>query len=265
MSAENAAAANPAWWLDSLLQFLAIGCAGWVVVWQMNRQHKDNSKLQRDHLKSKLHLQIYHEISESIFETENAIIGAMIPPTLLAQRLALNYQSRAELGRDSLEIGMTSATLLDDSHKATESLARMLRIIERYEIALPTFQSLRRRAGQLVERISSEFDMFLEVVSPFLPMRVPGDGAKDSGAPKLPLRHPQKEDLEKIGKAARQYSGVCRDATAFCMDLRIASQNHLLSGLFGGTVPPRNPMDPSVEVFGLDLKPLEKRPPGRVI
>lgn len=209
-----------------------------VVLISLTWQYRDNLKLQKQQLKSDLKLQIYREIIRVIEATSRDLV--LIKTNTLDKAYEILFSQDALDAKHQLEELRTSTI------GVAKSICELLIAIERYEIVFLNFSTFRNRATELVEEIELETGALHELASEYRST--------------WKIHKPIDEDkANRVDDAARKLHKKYVDALGYCMDLRIAAQNHLLSDLFERKVPLRNPQDSSIRVYDIDKKIKKER------
>jgi hypothetical protein len=221
-----------------------------VALFQMNRQHRSSLVLQEAHLRHQLQLEIFREVSDQLrrmalaFSTANSRVSHSVK----------EFEDQLQRGTEVTETG---EELISIHHTASRSVAELQILIERYEIVFLRLSSARRILSNETMRFHQGFSEFMKAAGLFLPHK--------NGPRPHPFK-PTPADVAQIRHAADEYANVCGNYLGFVLDLQVESQNMLLGDLFKRTVPPRNPLDPTVPVLKADTEAeLLARVPGRFI
>ena len=219
---------------------------------KIEKQQKSLLYLQEEHLKNELKLRIYERISETM-----SLAASLVGRT---HTNMISVLSVLRMHTEGLPLVTTikTADLRDAHFEAYRAVNEVLRVMEQYEIALLRFRTIRLHLG----RTNTEF---LEKYSPLgskLFGYLPTPTAEGDGEIPPLLGTPTGEGLTELEDLKQAYGESCSDLQAYLLDLQMEAQNELLGGLFAQTVPPRRPLDPSVEVLSRDDEILEERPSG---
>ena len=123
--------------------------------------------------------------------------------------------------------------------------------MDKYEIAISHFTSIKRGIWENTEEIQKTFSDFFSKVIDYLPVDVPEHKQKELGKVIYP-EPPSDDKIIEINKAAEKFLHTYTELLAFMHDLSIESQNYLLSSLFPYRIPPRQPKDPRYKVLSVD-------------
>lgn len=214
-----------------------------LIVWQINRQHRNSLLLQKKEFQKKLNLEIYERIASVINEAQTNLITINTTVLTLPGHIKNYWFQRESLGIDSAPPKERSFSINDQNSEAATSTSKLITEIELHEIALPGFSIFREEFSKQSELLRSYFmDFFVEIIR-YLPTDVPIEkqiSLKTSII--LPLK-PTDDAQSKIEKIARNYNEANADMLAFIHDLMIELQNHLLGNIFDNKLPYRQPQD----------------------
>lgn len=232
--------------------FLTIISAIYIAFLQINRQLENTIKAQRTNKLDELHMQIYKEIADKIETCEVTLTNSYeifrrIPISFENKISEDNYARTIGLPESSFKISERFSTLNAQQFEVTSKFTQMLSVMEKYEIAFDNFttmyQHLSQRHQKLIEAISDVIHFTMQ----FLPVDVKEeDQAIFNGAKVIIKPLPDLKTIAHIRALSESASEQSLTMTAFLHDLRIESQNALLSPIFNGkTAPKRIPGDPS--------------------
>lgn len=219
---------------------------------QIQKQHRSSFRLQEEHLRNELKVQIYNEVSEHLQTAANALGRA--ESEYRSALLFLDSQQSGPVAKST----QTSEDITKAASAASRAISKLLILFEKYEIVFLNFSAIQREFGDqhrhLLEanwKLSSKLMMYL-----------PMEGLPEEAASVFPFK-PKPEDLEEMEALFSSYAAVVNDTQGYILDVQVEAQNELLGKLFGRHVLPRNPDDPSVKVLKRDLQPRSERPKGR--
>lgn len=250
------------WIIDKLIFVLSIAASVLVIIWRINKQHKNSLELQRQNKIAELKLEIYKDIADKIQKSLDDFIPIATRihysiPSLLKSNRRLRDKS-LEIGKELIlhKIEERGETLSHDFHNAVMKLNSIISTMEKYEIAIPNFTSIRRGILENLREIMKIFSEYHSKVVDYLPIDVPENKQKELGKV-IYSEPPSDENIIEINKTVENFLNIEMALLAFIHDLRIEAQNYLLSSLFPNKIPPRQPKDARYEVLSIDLKPFE--------
>ncbi len=197
--------------------------AGFIILaWQLNRQHRNSLAMSRN----ALWLEIYREIADASKAASNALQDSLasraIPPLTLGLSTALTFQE-----------------ISDSRFRATHAVIALMAMMEKWEIALGgDFQRFKQALSETLNAWGECVDRITHDLMPYLI----GTGGTGRITP------PAEDIVEKLKVLERDQVQRKIDVLAVIWDLRVASQNRLLGGLFTYRVPVRKPLDPGMRV-----------------
>ena len=200
-----------------------------LLAWQLERQHAGSLRVDAEKARNELSLSIYREIAAA---NESASSDLLKLQGLFGE-ITVHLRA-ASMGAPQLLSGLTERVdgthirgLLYDS--LGRSIIGLVTVLEKWEIALGgefhRFKTAIFSHQNGLQIACSEF------IAHWWRVRVPA---------------PRREDCESLILKATDVEVLAWPLAADLWDLRVASQNHLLGGLFTWRVPARMPGDPSV-------------------
>jgi len=226
--------------IDTLV---AIIVGALMIIWQMNRQHKDNYKLQLSNHKEELKLKVYKEISEYVScamqkYTENQII---INSIMRQYHSCLICQ---DANRNPSPKIYTKDTELSDAHSCMyRSLAQLMNKLAEYEIVDKNMEIFRTALASAFQLILEAYLEFQRQIFPYLPCDVSKERLEQLGVNVKSVKTPSQQDVEEIEQSFNCYTAANLEGYLFVSDLSREAQNVLLGNLFNNQVPPREPSD----------------------
>lgn len=241
--------------IDTLI---AIIVGALMIIWQMNRQHKDNYILQLSNHKEELKLKVYKEISEYVSSamqryTENqSIINSVM----------LQYNSCVicqDANSNPYPKIYTKYTELRGAHSGmSRSLIQLMCKLEEYEIVDKNMKIFRIALASAVELIQEASFEFQRHIFPYLPCDVSKEKQEQLGVNIKNVESPTQEDLEAIEQSFNYYTEANLEGYCFVSDLSREAQNVLLGNLFNNQVPPREPSDSNYVVVTTKPEEMER-------
>lgn len=206
--------------------------AGFLLLgWQLDRQHRNALRVDATKARNELRLAVYKDLatasetaSRKIQETNGTFMG-------LKFRFSLARQSGTQQGLPSELFALPAVQA--QIQAATDGVIGVLAAMEKWEIALgPDFQAFKAAFAKHNEVLRATFTDFVRMAAPYL--------------------HPSKyvpgpEEQDAMGATCQRVWDAGMDLTSDLWDLRIATQNRLLNGLFESRIAPRTPGDPSIK------------------
>lgn len=224
---------------------------------QIQKQHRANVELQREHLRDQLRTEVYKEVSAAVYEATRAVGRSHIKCITTAGTL------RSRLGFPAMPLRTTAEDLNEGHFEGANAFSDVLNAMERYEIVFLRFRSIRHALAEEHSRLLERYSALSGAMSRYLPHRPP-DPTQDVLVP--PLAQPTAAHLDKLKPLTDDYAWTCMQVQSFLGDLQVEMQNELLSHLFEGrVVPPRNPEDENLRVLTRDPTVMTERPRGRIV
>jgi hypothetical protein len=219
---------------------------------QIQKQHGNALRLQAEHLRNKLKVQIYHEITAHLHKTARAQGRATSSYRSAVTSLRSNHENPA------IQLTQTSNGLRRAHERASRSVSSLLILFEKYEIVFAHFGSIQRQFGDEHRRLLDANWKLTGKLMMYLPM----DDLPAETKTVFPLKA-KRDDLSELEEMVSEYLSVLEELEGYILDVQVEAQNELLGNLFGRVVPQRNPADPDVKVLQRDAEPRTERPKGR--
>ncbi|MBA7695393.1 hypothetical protein ES703_104019 [subsurface metagenome] len=241
--------------IDTLI---AIIVGALMIIWQMNRQHKDNYKLQLSNHKEELKLKVYKEISEYVScamqkYTENQII---INSIMRQYNSCLICQDPNSNPYPKI---YTKYTELSGAHSGmSRSLTQLMCKLEEYEIVDKNIKIFRIALASVVELIQEAYFEFQSHIFGYLPCDLSKERQEQLGVNIKHVKNPAQEDLEAIEESFNCYTEANLEGYCFVSDLSREAQNVLLGNLFNNQVPPRELSDSNYVVVTTKPEEMER-------
>jgi len=198
--------------------------AGFVIlVWQLDRQHANGLKAEALKARNALWLQIYSELADASDVASQGLRARLAPGAVAA----VSFGFATSLTFQEMHVGH-----FDTSRKVIALIGKM----EKWEIALGEhFQEFKSAFSQALATWGECAGKLALALAPHIPQQ--------QGAPSPPAAV-----INELRRLDDELTTKTLDLEAIIWDLRIASQNRLLGGLFRYRVPIRKPSDQSVKV-----------------
>ncbi len=228
------------WWVSPVVIAL-VGLGGFFsVYWQLRVQHRNARKIQGEHLRQQLHLEIYDDIVGKLEISHKALSQFMNSATFFPISLRTRIKVYETTNLDHWPSDDTMERFLREWSEASGGVIGVMWVMEKYEIMLPEFQDLREQLGKRNERLTEKNTLFHGKILPFLLPDFPKDR---TGVPQFP------DDtwFSELDTIISNLKGVILGLQADLKDLLTLGQNQLLGGLSDSRVPPRMPSDATIE------------------
>jgi xanthosine utilization system XapX-like protein len=214
-----------------------------MVIYQMERQHKDNYLLQISNHKEELKLKVYKEISEYVgcamqsYEENQILINSLM-------RQYHNCLICQDDNRNPSPKIYTKDTELSDAHsRMLRSLAQLMNKLAEYEIVDKNIEIFRTALASAFQLILDAYLEFQRHIFAYLPSDVPKERLEQLGVNIKHAKSPSQQDIKEIEHSFNSYTAANLEGYCFVSDLSREAQNVLLGNLFNNQVPPRKPSD----------------------
>ena len=214
-----------------------------MVIYQMERQHKDNYLLQLSNHKEELKLKVYKEISEyvscamqSYEENQNLINSLMRQYNSCLICQDANSNPSPKIYTKDTELGDTHSRML-------RSLAQLMNKLAEYEIVDKNIEIFRTALASAFQLILEAYLEFYRKIFAYLPCDASKKRQEQLGVNIKHVKSPDQQDLEAIEHSFNCYTEANLEGYCFVSDLSREAQNVLLGNLFNNQVPPREPSD----------------------
>lgn len=214
-----------------------------MVIYQMERQHKDNYLLQLSNHKEELKLKVYKEISEYVSCAMQSYEENQILINLLMGQYHNCIICQDANSNPSPKI-YTKDTELSDAHSAMlRSLAQLMNKLAEYEIVDKNIKIFRIALASAFQLISEAYLEFQRQIFAYLPCDISKERREQLGVNIKHVKSPSQQDIEVIEESFNCYTEANLEGYCFVSDLSREAQNVLLGNLFNNQVPPREPSD----------------------
>ena len=245
---------------EPFLYLFGILMSALMIVYQMNRQHRNNIDLQRENNRDKLKLDIYNEFREAISESLKKTFSMYSDVGSIVSRLKLNADFNSK-GMPLLPLNTTSSILSDAHFASCKSIQDLIDLLDEYEIINPNLEIFQTAFSCAHFDILRKFDPFFELLVVFLPLSTTQQNQVGRDASKkIPLIL-SIDDLQQISDTANEYQEAVMDAASCIGDLAKEAQNIFLGGLFNHRLALRKPINPRMVVIStspVDIAKLKK-------
>lgn len=237
------------WWVEPVINFLAIIVGAGMVIYQMRSQHQGNMALQEKQSQEKLKLEVYETLAFQIDEAQKEITSLSSMIFTLPSKIEFYWRSKNQWGFDPPPIEPDANALIKNRHRSQTIVTNLIFTLEKYEAALFELSNFYLAFSLQGGVLDKTFREFLLTILPFLPSEIPPDKAAKLGIKITTPLEPSNEEFKELKDAADIYHNAALDLICYIKDLSIEAQNHLVGSLFGKLIPSRKPNDPSCIVI----------------
>ena len=213
-----------------------------IIIFQLNRQHKNSLKLQRQQFKAKIQQEIFNDISDGIYQSTNAYVKLSSKLLAVRQKIDTTLFLKNE-GINPKPLSERTDDYIDYHHSFSESIVELIFILEKYVITDRIFEIF----NMALQSVSYDLDKYYQNVNDsllkFLPIDVPKEKQQKLGVYILEPKQKSENDFDTLKKDISNYNNKLMDITCYLHDLKIEAQNILLGDIFENTVSPRKPND----------------------
>jgi hypothetical protein len=235
------------WWLGPLVTVLAAAIGAAAIVWQLGRQHRNESLRQTENFKAQLKLQVYQEFSSRLSAASDAVqTTAMYAYT--AQTHVQIYSSQAANGFTPAPIADRALKLIELNSNAANEVVETIFLLEKYFIVHPDLDILRLALSSAEHDVWESFHPLFEFMLSHFPM----DVLTEHGQKVENVRQLTPDQRTTLQTLSGGYYDAAMDLGCYLDDMRIELQTLFLSNLFPNTIPRRRPADPSKKVLSLE-------------
>jgi hypothetical protein len=243
-------------WIATVLTIISTVA---IAVWNIGRQLENTVRAQRANKMDELHTAIYKEIAEKIADCEKALVKTngttrMLPSTFVIKRQSDEIAKSYGLPESSQVIRERFPQICAEHFATSDKFAEVLMIMEKYELVFADFSNMKAEICLKYEKFMCAASSFHKYVLVYLPMDIEEpDRFKFNGEKVVMRPFPSQSAIDEMRRLSDEVLEPAMDLSAFLHDLRIESQNTLLSPIFGGKkAPKRVPGDPSYPVLSRD-------------
>lgn len=246
-AAEASAMDQGPWWLGPLVTIIAAVIGASAIIWQLGRQHKNESERQVEHFKSQLKLQVYQEFAVRLAQASDSNQSAAMYAFTAPVHVEI-FESQSNGGLTPAPITDRALRFLELNSAAANEVVETVFLLEKYFIVHPDLDIFRLALSSAAYEINESFHPLFQFMLSHFPMDVLTQGGTKIENVKL-LSPDQRADLKKLSD--RYYDAVV-DVGCYLDDIRTELQTLLLGNLFPNTIPRRRPADPSKKVLSLE-------------
>lgn len=244
--------------IPNFLQSIAILVGIFVVVWQVNKQHKSNVEVQNEKLRCDLRLQLREEINRHIDKLNALTVSASGFPNALKISI-LVAKSDAEFGKVSKPLPQRVPAFNRVNYDIGGVAIELIKTIERYELVVPQLKIFQLALNVFLHDFNAVSSEYMRVLLTFLPFDASDEDRLRTGVSVYNRPLPEQRQLIEIQLIGDKYAEVLYNLGSWIYDLNIEIQNLALGHLFKkDKLPSRNPIDPNCIVIKTDKESMEK-------
>lgn len=247
MAGEPLAGQQGPWWIGPLVTIVAAVIAATMIVYQLGRQHKNESVRQTENFKGQLRLQVYQEFSTRLSTATDAI-GTAAMYAFTCPMHAENFRIQCTPTFTPQPIPDRALKFLEVNSNAANEVIEVVFLVEKYFIVHPDLDIFRMALSAGSHDLSASFHALFE----YMVKHFPVDGQAHGGPVIEKVKILSSEEFQELKVLAAAYDSAARDLDCYLIDMRTELQTLLLSYLFPNTVPRRRPADPSYKVITLE-------------
>jgi hypothetical protein len=242
------------WWIGDLLTVLGIIVGALMIVFQLGRQQRHESAMQKDNFREQLRLEIYQEFSKVLVEASDKM-AKVSSYVRLIDTLAKVYFDQANAGVTPTPISPRSPEFTAKHYEATNSNIELIELCEKYQIVSSELYIFRLAIHDGFHNLEEAFRPLNSFLVKFLPM----DYVDNLGNSQiLNVNVITSDQIDILSNLVDTYTNAAGDLSGYLFDLNVELQNIFLSGLFKNKVKRREPIDKNIKVITTDPDGMEK-------
>lgn len=246
-AADSPSADQGPWWLEHAVTFVGIVIAALMIVYQLGRQHANETKRQAENFKGQLRLQIYQEFDAKLSLASDTA-GAAGMYAMTSHTHSVIFGKQVAQGISPSPIPDRALHFLDRQSAAAGAAIEVIFLVEKYYIVHPDLDIFRTALSAALHDVGLAFHRLFN----FMLTNFPVDAVNKSGGEVQNVKVLSETEVQELHLLASAYQNATMDLDCYLMDMRVELQTLLLSNLFPNTVPRRHPADPSRKVISLD-------------
>ena len=213
-----------------------------IIIFQLNKQHNNSLKLQRQQFKEKIKQEIFCEISDGIYQSTNAYVKLSSKLQAVVLKIDTNLFLKKE-GVNPKPLSERSNDYLDFHHSFSNSIVELIYILEKFVIADRIFEIFNMALQSSSYDLDKSFQKVHDLLLKFLPIDVPKEKQEKLCTKVIEPRQKLESDFEMLRKEISNYQKKLIDINCYLHDLKVEAQNILLGEIFENKVLPRKPND----------------------
>jgi hypothetical protein len=213
-----------------------------IIIFQLNRQHRNSLKLQQQQFKAKIHQEIFNDISDGIYQSTNAYVKLSSKLLAVRQKIDTNLFLKNE-GISPKPLSERTNDYIDYHHSFSKSIVELIFVLEKYVIIDRIFEIFNMAFQSASYDLDKDYQNVNDSLKKFLPVDVPKEEQQKLGVKILEPKQKSENEFEKLEEAISNYNKKLMDITCYLHDLKIEAQNILLGEIFENSVSPRKSND----------------------
>lgn len=247
LAGDTTATGQGPWWLGHVLTTIAAILGALMIVFQLGRQHRNESDRQTQNFKGQLRLQVYQEFSARLASAADAV-GSSGMYAFTGPMHADIYRKQVAMRLNPNPITDRAIQFLEKNSSAASEVVEVVFLVEKYFIVHPDLDIFRLALSSAMHDLSAAFHMLFDFMLKHYPVDLSTPAGTVVQNSKV-LSDTEFEDLERL---ANGYHDAAADLDGYLSDMRTELQTLLLSYIFPNTIPKRRPADPSKKVVTLE-------------
>lgn len=245
---------NRPWWIGDLLTVLGIIAGAGIIVFQLNKQHKNDIEVQKENYREKLRLDVYQEFYNCLENANHKASDISMYAFLIDSNMQNYIQQRAS-GISPPAIKARAKEFSDLHFKANNTIINLIKLIEKHEIVSPELEVFKLALNSASHNISEAFSPLYSFLLGILPM----DAIDAANNPiVINVITPTEEQMSELEQLINVYKNSHDDLGGYLYDLNIELQKIFLSRLFSNKVKTREPIDPNIKVITTDPNKIDE-------
>ncbi len=236
------------WWVGDLLTVISIFVGAALIIFQLNRQHKNDIETQKENNRDQLRLEIYQEFSECLDNANNKTSDAGMFAFLLTSNI-YNYAHQINLGINTPPLKYRANEFSDLHYSSNTSILRLIKLIEKYEIVSPELEIFKIALNVASHDITEAFMPLFQFLLRILPMNITDAHGNNQITNVIT---PTQDQMDELQRLVNNYKDGHDDLGGYLYDLNLELQILFLSRLFENKVKIREPIDPNIKVVSTD-------------
>lgn len=241
------------WWMGDLITVLGIIIGAGIIVFQLNRQHKNTIEVQKENYREQLRLKIYQEFYTCLESANDKTCDASMYAFLIASNFE-GYLHQITSSINPPPVKARGNEFSDLHFTANNSIISLIMLIEKHVIVSPELEVFKLAFNSASYNISEAFRPLYSFLLGILPM----DAVNASGIPvAMNVISPTPSQMSELDGLIKPYKEAHDELASYLYDLNIELQKIFLSRLFTSKVEIRQPIDPSFKVITTEPTDIE--------
>lgn len=213
-----------------------------LILFQLNRQHRNNLELQRQQFKAKVQQEIFNDISDGIYQATNAHVKLSGKLFAVRQKIDTNLFFKRE-GIDPKPLSERTNDYIDLHYTFSNSIIELIYILEKYVITDRIFEIFNMALQSVSYDLDKSYQAVNDSLIKFLPIDIPKEKQQKLEVSTLEPKQKTEHDFETLKENISNYNNQIMDISCYLHDLKVEAQNILLGEIFKNRVSPRKPKD----------------------